>query len=85
MRSILLKVKTLLLQRCALCIKFHVTEGHKHVIGLGVTEGPNVRDQIVFCAFYTILMEVQINAGYIHATHASVSYTHLTLPTSDLV
>ena len=58
MRSILLKVKTLLLQRCALCIKFHVTEGQ------------NVRDQIVFCAFYTILMEVQINAGYIHATHA---------------
>ena len=44
MRSILLKVKTFLLQRCALCIKFHVTEGHKHVIRLGVTEGRNVRD-----------------------------------------
>ena len=33
-RSILLKVKTLLLQRCALCIKFHVTEGHMCVIRL---------------------------------------------------
>ena len=53
-----------------LCFKFHVIEGHRHVIRLGVTEGPNVRDQIVFCAFYSILMEVQINAGYIHATHA---------------
>ena len=70
MRSILLKGKTLLLQRCALCIKFHVTEGHKHMIRLGVTESPNVRDQIVFCAFYSILMEVQINGGYIHATLA---------------
>lgn len=70
MRSILLKVKTLLLQHCALCIKFHVTEVYKHVIRLGVTEGPNVCNQIVFCAFYSILMEVQINAGYIHATHA---------------
>ena len=70
MRSSLLKVKTLLLQQCALCIKFHVIEVHKHVIRLGVTEGPKMRDQIVFCAFYTVLMEVQINAGYIHATHA---------------
>lgn len=58
MRSILLKVKTLLLQRCALCIKFHVTEGHRHVIRLGVTQGPNVRDQIVFCTFHSMLMEV---------------------------
>ena len=70
MRSILLKVKTLLLQHCALCIKFHVIDGHEHMIRLGVTEGPNVRDQIVFCAFYSILKEVQINAGYINATHA---------------
>ena len=65
-----MKVKTLLLQHCALCSKFHVIEGHKQVISLGVTEGPNVRDQIVFCAFYSMLMAVQINAGYIHATHA---------------
>ena len=35
-----------------------------------VVEGPNARDQSAFCAFHTFLMEVQTNAGYIHATHA---------------
>ena len=29
----------------------------------------NVRDQIAFCAFHSFLVEVQTNAGYIHATH----------------
>ena len=32
--------------------------------------GPNARDQIAFCTFHSFLVEVQINAGYIHATHA---------------
>ena len=35
-----------------------------------VKEGSNVRDQIAFCALLSILVEVQMNAGYIHATHA---------------
>ena len=40
------------------------------VIRLQVREGPNVHDQGVFCAFHTLLVEVQTNTGYIHATHA---------------
>ena len=40
------------------------------VIRLRVLEGPNVRDQIAFCAFHSFLVEVQTNAGYINATHA---------------
>ena len=27
-------------------------------------------DQIAFCVFHSVLVEVQTNAGYIHATHA---------------
>ena len=34
------------------------------VIRLRVIEGPNARDQIVFCAFHSFLVEVQTNAGY---------------------
>ena len=33
-----------------------------------VTEGPNIRDQIVFCAFNSFIVEVQTNSGYIHCT-----------------
>ena len=40
------------------------------VIRLRVIEGPNVSDQITSRAFHSLLMEVQTNAGYIHATHA---------------
>ena len=63
------KVKTLLLQRYTLrtC---HVTDGKTRVIRLRVIEGPNVRDQISLCAFYSFLVGVQTNADYIHATHA---------------
>ena len=52
--------------------KFHVTDSQTSMIRLRVTEGSNARDQIVFyfCAFHTFLVEVQMNAGYIHATHA---------------
>ena len=32
--------------------------------------GPNACDQIAFCTFHSFFVEVQINAGYIHATHA---------------
>ena len=35
---------------------------------LGV-EGRKAQDQIAFCAFRSFLVEVQTNAGYIHATH----------------
>ena len=40
------------------------------VIRLRVIEGPNVHDQILFCTFHTFVVEVQTNAGYIHAMHA---------------
>jgi len=33
-------------------------------------KGANASDQIAFCAFHSFLVEVQTNAGYIHATHA---------------
>ena len=35
-----------------------------------VIEGPNARDHIALCAFNSFLVEVQMNVGYIHATHA---------------
>ena len=34
------------------------------VIRLRVIEGPNVRDQIAFCAFHSFLVEVQTTADY---------------------
>ena len=41
------------------------------MVRLRVIEGTkNARDQSVFCAyFHTFLVEVQTNAGYIHAMH----------------
>ena len=30
----------------------------------------NASDQIAFCAFHSFLVEVQMNTGYMHATHA---------------
>ena len=60
--------KAFLFHRCALR-KFHVTVKTR-VTRLGVIKGPNARDQIVFCAFHSFLVEVQTNAGYIYATHA---------------
>ena len=48
------KVKTLLLQCCALCNYFQV-------IRLIVKEGLNTLDQIAFNAFHTFLVEVQDN------------------------
>ena len=39
------------------------------MIRLRVIEGPNVSDQITFCAFHSLLVEVQTNAVYIHVMH----------------
>ena len=50
------KVETCLLQCCALCNYFQV-------IRLIVTEGLNTLYQIVFNAFHTFLVEVQVKAG----------------------
>ena len=36
------------------------------VIRLRGAEGRDVRDQIAFCAFPSLLVEVQTNAGYIY-------------------
>ena len=47
--------QTPLLQRCALC-RFHVTDGL------------NTCDQIAFCAFHSFVVEIQTDAGYIHAS-----------------
>ena len=58
--------KTLLLKGCALR-KFHVTDGEKT---RDQFTSPKARDQSAFCAFHTFLVEVQTNAGHIHATHA---------------
>ena len=50
---------------------FHVRQMVKtRVIRLRVIEGSNTRNQIALCAFHSFLVEVQTNAGYIHATHA---------------
>ena len=48
-------------------------------IRLRVIDGPNARDQIGFCAFHSFLVEVQTNAGYIHAMHASLTTWRLGL------
>ena len=52
--------------------KFHVIDGQnmRFTIRLWVIESPNASDQIAFCAFHSFLVEVQMNAGYIHVTHA---------------
>ena len=49
-----------------LCIKVEKT----HVIRVQGVETRNAHDQIAFCVFHSFFVEVQTNAGYIHATHA---------------
>ena len=39
------------------------------VIRLRRVEGRDTHDQIRFCAFHSLLVEGQMNAGYIHAMH----------------
>ena len=58
-----------MLHHCAL-VSFKWETVKTHIIRLQVIEGPNARDQIAFCAFHSFLVEVQMNAGYIHAMHA---------------
>ena len=60
-------VKTLLLHRCALR-KFHVTNSQN--TRDQITSASNARDQIELGAFLSFLVGVQMNAGYIHVTHA---------------
>ena len=69
MRATTIEGANALLYRCALR-KFHVTDGKTRVIRLRLVEGRDASDQIAFCAFHPVLVEVQTNAGYIHATHA---------------
>ena len=58
---------------CALC-KFHVTVGQNCTRVIRVIEGPNVHDQIAFCAFHPSLVEVQMKAG-LHTCNACVITT----------
>ena len=53
-------------KRCALR-NFPMTDGQTRVVRWYMIEGPNARDSN--CAFHSFLVEVQTNAGYIHATH----------------
>ena len=53
-----------------LCVSFTWQAVKTRVIRLRVIESPNARDQSAFCGFHTFLVEVQTNAGHIHATHA---------------
>ena len=53
-----------------LCVSFTLQMVKTRVIKLQGIEGPNARDQIAFYAFHSFLVEVQTNAGYIHATLA---------------
>ena len=48
--------------------KFHTTDGQNTCDQITGIEGPNARDQIAFFTFHSL--EVQTNAGYIHAMHA---------------
>ena len=55
-----------------LCFWVHFTSQmvKTRVIRLCGVEGRKVHDQTVFCAFHSFLVEVKVNAGHIHATHA---------------
>ena len=53
-----------------LCVSFTLQMVKTRVIRVRGVEGRNARDQIAFCAFQSFLVEIQTNAGYIHATHA---------------
>ena len=59
------------LLQCYALPTFQLTQWSKHAwIRLCRVEGGNAWDQIAFCVFHLFLVEVQTNAGYIHATHA---------------
>ena len=48
----------------------HMTLVKTRVIRLRVIGSPNAHDQIVFCAFHSLSVEVQTNACYIYVAHA---------------
>ena len=52
-----------------LCVGFTWQVVKTRVTRLLGVEGRKAQDQIVFCAFRSFLVEVQTNAGYIHAMH----------------
>ena len=52
-----------------LCVGFTWQMVKTRVTRLLGVEGRKAQDQIVFCAFRSFLVEVQTNAGYIHAMH----------------
>ena len=58
----------MLLLHCCAFYKFYMQIFNTRLIRLRVIEGPNIHDQIVFCAFHSFLVEVQINDCYLHAT-----------------
>ena len=53
-----------------LCVSFTWQLVKTPVIRLQGVKGRNARDQIAFCAFHSLLVEVQANAGYIQVTDA---------------
>ena len=55
---------------CCALRKFHLKAGQNSVIRLRVIEGPYARHQIAFWAFHSFFVRVQMNAGYLHVTHA---------------
>ena len=58
-----------------ICVAFTWQMVKTCVIRLLGVEGRNAQDQTVFCAFRLFLVEVQTNAGYIHATHVKCEMT----------
>ena len=71
MRAQRSKVKTLLLHRCALPT-FHVRDSQNTRVQItsDLRKSKRACDKIALCAFHSLLVEVQTNAGYIHAVHA---------------
>ena len=68
MRATTIQGKTLF--QCFALRKVHVIDGQNTRDQITSDQGPNANDQIAFFAFHSFLVEVQMNAGYIHATHA---------------
>ena len=56
--------------KTVLCVSFIWQMVKIRVIRSRGVEGWNARDQIALCVSHSFLVEVQMNAGYMHATHA---------------
>ena len=70
MRATTIKGQNAFATWAELCVSFTWQIVQTRVIRLQVIERLKARDQIVFCAFHSFLVEVQMNAGYIHTMHA---------------